>query len=152
MRDLVVFSTAPCRPSKTRKGARGLTLLHTAPPMRRQPASTGARVSCDRSGTASDRRIAKRAQDRVDACLIAWPLCLEPFENVLVDSKRYRRFRGQRPQPSPNDATHDVPDIGFGMLFGRRRRGSLRPEARPVSSGFHRRRFVLHGRLLCGTR
>ena len=43
------------------------------------------RVRCNQG---SDRCIAERSQDRVDASLIARALRLEPLQDVLVDSKR----------------------------------------------------------------
>jgi hypothetical protein len=33
-----------------------------------------------------NRSVAERPQDCIDARLIAGPLCLKPFENIMIDS------------------------------------------------------------------
>ena len=47
---------------------------------------------------------------------VARPLRLKPLENVLIDSQRDGCLGRQRLQPPANDATHDMPNIGFRVV------------------------------------
>ena len=85
----------------------------------------------------SDRCIPKGTEHRIDSCLIARPLRLEPLQDVVVDAQRYGRFRCQRLQTPTHHAAHDVLDIGLRVFRGRLGRHSLGPQASPISFGSH---------------
>jgi hypothetical protein len=60
--------------------------------------------------------VTERLENRVDACLVARPLRLEPLDDILIDAQRDQLFTRQRMQPTPHDAANDMLWIKLGVL------------------------------------
>jgi len=67
-----------------------------------------------------NRRVAKCAQDGIDAGLIPRTLRFKPLQNILVDTKGNQGFRRRRLQTLADDSSDDVLYVGFGVFLGRR--------------------------------
>ena len=116
--------------------------------VRHSPACTTLLSRCNRL----DRCITERTKHCIDAGLVAGTLRLEPFEDVLIDPDRDGSLGRKRLQPTAHNTTHDVANVCFRVLRRRCRGLCARLQTRPVSLGFGRSRFQLHGSWLCGTR
>jgi hypothetical protein len=79
----------------------------------------------------SDRSIAVRAKDCIDAGLVSRTLSLETFQDVLFDAKGNGCLRRLRLESSPDDTAYDVTHIRLGMVGSRSRPSG--PELCPVS-------------------
>ena len=99
------------------------------------------------------RCVAKRPQHRVDACLVAVTLRLEPREYVLIDAQRNRCLGWHRLEPDSGDTADDMFETRLGM-FWRQPHILVRHRSHTgdVTSGMLRRRSRLPGSWLCGTR
>ncbi len=64
------------------------------------------------------RRFLERAQNCIDASLIARSLRLQPFEHIRVDAKRNRSFRRNWFETATDYAPNDVFDRSLGMFRG----------------------------------
>ena len=66
-----------------------------------------------------DRCVAKRPKNGIDSGLVARALSLEPFQHVLIDTKRNCRLWRLQLQPSTDNATHNVAHLCLRVV-GRR--------------------------------
>ena len=78
-----------------------------------------------------------RTQESIDSRLVAWPLGLEPIEDIRVDTQGNDSLRGNRLEAPSHDSANNMLSRGLGVLNGQSdvpiRGGS---DARPISFGF----------------
>ena len=76
-------------------------------------------------------------QERIDSRLIARPLCLEPIEDVGVDSQGNDRLGRNGLETAPHDTANDMLGRGLRVVNGQ---GDVAipygSDARPISFGF----------------
>ena len=64
------------------------------------------------------RRIPERPKYRIHPGLIACSLAFEPLEHILIEPQRYQCLGRHWLQAPSNNASNNLLDIGFRMLFG----------------------------------